>query len=77
MLTTAKEKPIVLFMKCRPQDANGWPIARENNIVFIGYAVSVAHEIRDLTGNFNRTLVDVSRDYMKYRDQIRKKYRQG
>jgi len=53
--------PVVFYSKCRPQDADAWPIAMEHKIVFLGYP-PWRHEAPDpnMQRGYKEALFDVS-----------------
>lgn len=69
-------KRTVAYIKCRPQDADAWPVAEKYKIAFLGYPVYIDHnhQVSHET-KFKNVLVDISKD--DWRNCIPPSYKRG
>lgn len=56
-------KPVVFYVKCSPQNADAWPIARDHRIVFVGYPPFKDYDsFKSARTGFKQALYDVAKD---------------
>ena len=53
---------LVVYMKCRPQGADAWPIARDYHCIFVGYPPWLPNADRSRATGFTSSIVDLRRD---------------
>ncbi len=60
---SSMSKPVVFYVKCSPQDADAWPIARDHNIVFVGYPPFRDYDsFKNAKAGFGQALYDIAKD---------------